>query len=183
MWAHFRSSWIGCLIFGSLLLSANAAAHHSFSVFDAETEIEIRGVVIDFKLRNPHSSFVLDGLVFSDGVRQSAGVERWEIEADAVAPMRTSGIDERTFLVDDPITVLANPHKQQGFRFARARSLTAKNGQEFLLGFRGSERVFSPTLQRMLGRDQGSTDIAVAGTGIRRIAGRWQQPLSARSAG
>lgn len=183
MQAFFVSRLSSIAVAGALLFASTSEGHHSFAVFDADTEIEIRGVVVDFKLRNPHSSIVLDGLVFVDGVRQGTGVERWEIEADASAPMRTSGIDEQTFQVGDPITVLANPNKQQGFRFARARSLTAKDGEEFLLGFRGSDRVYSPTLQRMLGREQRLTDVAVEGIGINRIAGRWQQPLSGRSAG
>ncbi|MGY8789556.1 MAG: DUF6152 family protein, partial [Pseudomonadales bacterium] len=38
-------------------------AHHSFSLhFDMSTRIEIRGTVVDFKLRSPHASMVVDGI-------------------------------------------------------------------------------------------------------------------------
>ena len=169
-------------VVGACFLVPPSQAHHSFSVFDAAKTVEIRGVVVDFKLRNPHSSFVIDGVAFVDGIPRERGVERWEIEADATAPMRTSGIDERTFSVGDRITIVANPHRQEGFRFARARSLSAADGEEFLLGFRGSDRVFSPTLQRMVGREpELATDVPNTRFGVERIAGRWQQPLPGRS--
>jgi hypothetical protein len=170
------------VIVGALFVAARSEAHHSFAVFDGDKTAEIRGIVVDFKLRNPHSSLVVDGLVFIDGIPQGRGAERWEIEADATAPMRTSGIDESTFRVGDPITILANPHKQPGFRFARARSLRAADGKEFLLGFRGSDRIYSPSLQRMLGRQPGLVaNVPKDRLGVGEIAGRWQQPLPSRS--
>lgn len=180
----FRRCLPTCAIVGALFQADRSEAHHSFAVFDGEKTAEIRGVVVDFKLRNPHSSLVVDGLVFVDGVPQGRGAERWEIEADATAPMRTSGIDESTFSVGDPITILANPHKQPGFRFARARSLRAADGKEFLLGFRGSDRIYSPTLQRMLGRQPGLVANAPDDRlDVDNVAGRWQQPLPVRSDG
>jgi hypothetical protein len=173
-----RGRLAGWVLAGILSLAGRAEAHHSFSVFDGEKTIEIRGVVVDFKLRNPHSSLVVDGLAFVDGVSQGRGAERWEIEADATAPMRTSGIDENTFRVGDPITIFANPHRQEGFHFARARSLNAADGKQYLLGFRGSDRIYNPTLQRMLGRESAlAANVSNNRGGIDRIAGRWQQPL------
>jgi hypothetical protein len=180
----FRRCLPACSIVGGLFPADRSEGHHSFAVFDGEMTAEIRGFVVDFKLRNPHSSLVVDGLVFVDGVPQGRGAERWEIEADATAPMRTSGIDESTFSVGDPITVLANPHRQPGFRFARARSLRAADGEEFLLGFRGSDRIYSPTLERMLGRQPGLIANAPDDRlGVDNVAGRWQQPLPVRSDG
>ena len=44
-----------------LALGANiAGAHHSTAVFTMDKVVELRGVVVDFKLRSPHSSFVVD---------------------------------------------------------------------------------------------------------------------------
>jgi hypothetical protein len=179
-----RGRLLGGVLAGIFLVSGRAGAHHSFSVFDAEKTLEIRGVVVDFKLRNPHSSLVVDGVAFTDGVAQGSRVERWEIEADATAPMRTSGIDENTFRVGDAITILANPHRQSGFLFARARALNAANGKEYLLGFRGSDRIYNPTLQRLVGRGPTpGASVPNNRSGVDRIAGRWQQPLSGRSDG
>jgi hypothetical protein len=175
------SSWI---VAGAWFVAGPSEAHHSFAVFDGAKTVEIRGAVVDFKLRNPHSSLVVDGLAFIDGVPQGRGAERWEIEADATAPMRTSGIDESSFRVGDAITILANPHRQEGFLFARARSLSTADGKEFLLGFRGSDRIYSPTLQRLVGRGpELAADVPNNRLGVDRIAGRWQQPLPGRSDG
>jgi hypothetical protein len=179
-----RSCLAGWVLAGTLSLAGHAEAHHSFSVFDGEKTVEIRGVVVDFKLRNPHSSFVVDGLAFVDGVAQGREAERWEIEADATAPMRTSGIDENTFRVGDPITIFANPHRQERFLFARARSLNSADGKQYLLGFRASDRIYNPTLQRMLGREPALVaNVSNDRAGVDRIAGRWQQPLPGRSDG
>jgi hypothetical protein len=179
-----RGRLAGRVLAGILSLAGRAEAHHSFSVFDGEKTVEIRGVVVDFKLRNPHSSLVVDGLAFVDGASQGRGAERWEIEADATAPMRTSGIDEDTFRVGDPITIVANPHREEGFLFARARSLNAADGKQYLLGFRGSDRIYNPTLQRMLGREPAlAANVSNNRAGVDRIAGRWQQPLPGRSDG
>ncbi len=179
-----RSRLADWVLAGILSLAGHAQAHHSFSVFDGDRTVEIRGVIVDFKLRNPHSSLVVDGLAFVDSVPQRREAERWEIEADATAPMRTSGIDENTFRVGDPITIFANPHRQEGFLFARARSLTAADGEQYLLGFRASDRIYNPTLQRMLGREPAVTANASNNrAGVGGIAGRWQQPLPGRSDG
>lgn len=159
------------------LLAARAEAHHSFAVFDRSRALEIRGVVVELRLRNPHSSLVVDGRAFVDGEPQSDAAERWEIEADASAAMQTSGIADETFRPGDPIVVTASPHRERP-RFAKASVLEAADGSRFELGFRGSSRVFSPSLRRALRLDP-AQDAAPAGPGtapLERIAGRWQQP-------
>jgi len=42
-----------------VLLAPLAAAHHSFAIYDMETEIEFVGVVDTVKFRNPHMSMTL----------------------------------------------------------------------------------------------------------------------------
>jgi hypothetical protein len=61
-------------------LSTYAAAHHSVTAnFDPLKKIEIRGAVVEFQLRSPHSSLVLDGIGVIDGVQQSTAPERLEV--------------------------------------------------------------------------------------------------------
>jgi len=43
----------------ALLLAPLAAAHHSFAIYDMQTEIEFVGVVDEVKFRNPHMSMTL----------------------------------------------------------------------------------------------------------------------------
>ena len=42
-----------------LALSAGASAHHSFAIYDMETNIEFEGVVETLKFRNPHMAMTL----------------------------------------------------------------------------------------------------------------------------
>ncbi len=58
------------------------------AIYDRGKTIEIRGTIANFKLRNPHSSFVIDRVRFAEGAAQSRALERWEIEADATAFMK-----------------------------------------------------------------------------------------------
>jgi hypothetical protein len=164
----------------SLCVAGSANAHHSTTVFDRDSIVEIRGAVVDFKLRNPHSSFVIDGLVFVDGIRQGTDVERWEIESDAAAPMRTYGIDADTFKPGDRVTIMAWPHRTPGYRFALASSLTTADGTAFLFRFRGSDRLFSPSLREAFGTAAPSEPTAVTSgsAGLGGISGRWQLPLT-----
>ena len=54
-----------------------AQAHHSFSLhFDMSRQMEIRGTVVDFKLRSPHASMVVDGISYIDGEPQETIAQR-----------------------------------------------------------------------------------------------------------
>lgn len=169
----------------ALALSALAPrfsqAHHSTAVFVLDKPIEIRGVVRDFKLRSPHSSFVVEGRVFADG-RAAGPVERWELEWEALPPLRTLGVDAASFKAGDAITVVASPHRDPAFKFAHAQVVTAADGSVY--GFDRSDRIYSPSLVKALADATGKTvsapptaSTAPAATGIARLAGRWQQPV------
>lgn len=172
------------------LLAVSAQAHHSMAIFDRTKTVEIRGTIVDFKLRNPHSSFVVDGVRFANGAAQGNAVERWEIEADATAFMRTAGMEADTFRAGDRVTIIAYPHRDPGFRFARAAELRTADGRQFDFGLRASARIFSPSLKRAAGarapnrraRDPAAPDLSAV-FGIDRLAGRWQQPLTLRAGG
>jgi hypothetical protein len=158
--------------------SITAHAHHSGAVFDLDTTIELRGVIVDFKLRSPHASFVIDGRVYSSGEPQGS-VERWEVEWESAPMLRTLEIEASTFAPDDEITIVAAPHRDRSFRFAHALSVVDAFGDEYVMA--NSNRLFSPSLRRAaaeVGSDrvtaESSEERAAAPAGL---AGRWQQPL------
>ena len=64
-----------------LWVSAPAAHHASYVYYDEDNRIQVRGTLVDVKLQNPHSLFVVEGSVFVDGRRQNESVDRWEIES------------------------------------------------------------------------------------------------------
>ena len=47
------------------VVAVSVQAHHSFTAhFDMASRIEIRGTVVDFKLRSPHGSMIVDGISY-----------------------------------------------------------------------------------------------------------------------
>src|SRR5215471_8774294 len=127
------------------VLGRPVQAHHSTAVFALDKMIELRGVVVDFKLRSPHSSLIVDARAFADGQSRGAGVERWEIEWDALAGLRTVGIEPSTFKPGDAVTIKGHPHRDPSFRFMHATAVTAANGKEYSIFT--SDRVYSPSFQ------------------------------------
>ena len=148
----------------ALTLAAQAGAHHSVTThFDMTRSIEIRGVVVDFKLRSPHASLVVDGQSYVDGVLQDATVQRWEIESSAAPGLRQMGITPDTFTAGETITVIAAPNRQSGFRFVNSSNFIDSDGTRY-------SRATAT-------RAQIATADAVADLqGLARMAGRWNAP-------
>ena len=138
-------------------------AHHSFTLnFDMSRQIEIRGTVVDFKLRSPHSSMVVDGISYVNGVAQESQPQRWEIESAAAAGLLRMGVREDTFQAGDSIVVIANPNREPGFRFVNSTNFD-KGGEHF-------SRANSTPYETV-------DSEALAGvSGISRLAGRWSSP-------
>jgi Family of unknown function (DUF6152) len=165
------------VVLHGLLLTSTTEAHHSAAVFDAEKEIELRGVVVDFKLRSPHSSFVVDARVFSkDGAPLDDHVARWEIESESVPVLRSYGVDASTFEAGDPITIRAAPHRDPSFRFAHSLAIVDAFGVEYVMA--NSNRLFSPSLRERAGDTPRPVVAPASADGIARLRGKWQQPLT-----
>ena len=151
-------------------------AHHSGAVFDLDTQIELRGVVVDFKLRSPHASFVVDAQVFEDDEPRTEAA-RWEVEWESAPMLQTLGIDSETFAVGDAITIVAVPHRDRAFRFAKALAVADAFGDEYVMA--NSERLFSPSLREAAAAlsDEPVSDDTPPVAASTSLAGRWQQPL------
>src|SRR5262249_2469252 len=113
-------------------LAVPATAHHSVTThFDMTRSIEVRGVVVDFKLRSPHASLIVDGQSYVDGVLQDEAVQRWEVESSAAPGLRAMGITPDTFKPGDAITVIAAPNRQSGFRFVNSSNFIDGKGTHY----------------------------------------------------
>lgn len=169
-----RSMVYRCASSALMLASFAAAAHHSITAnFDGSREVEIRGTVVDFKLRSPHSSVVVDGYAFIDGVQQSDGVERWEIESSAAPGLRQRGIGPDTFRPGDGIVVVGTPHRDSALKRANASDFRSPRGESF---GDGSAFRFHPQFRANLGLGP-PPHVEVTATGVERVAGRWQPPF------
>lgn len=156
----FHATWLAPLA----LMAAAVQAHHSVTAnFDVGREIEIRGTVIDFKLRSPHSSLVVRGIAYENGTALHDGARDWEIESGALKGLVNRGITADSMQPGDEIVVVGAPHR---------RGLDRANSSQFLAAD-GSPLGNSPG-----GARQGAaTDLVPPGlVGIERIAGRWRPP-------
>ena len=174
---------VRAVVLTALLVTGSAHAHHSAAVFDSDKVIELRGVVVDFQLRSPHSSFVIDARAFSkDGAEIGNGVARWEIESESVPVLRSYGIDAGTFEPGDTVTITAWPHRDPSFKFAHSLEIRDAFGGDYVMT--NSNRLYSPSVRAAAGvAPKRVAEAPAPASGIARLQGRWQQPFTRFGAG
>ena len=106
------------LLAGVLLGAAAlpALAHHSFSMFDAQKEVVLKGKVKDFQWSTPHTWIQLD-------VTDATGkVVEWSIEGGSPNLVGRQGWKRNTFKPGDAVEITVHPLRdgQPGGSFVRA---------------------------------------------------------------
>jgi hypothetical protein len=89
---------------GALALSAAPIlAHHSFAMFDREHQVDLEGVVQEFRFVNPHSFIYLV-------VKQEDGsTVTWSLEGQSPAALVRSGWTGKTLKVGDELKMRIAP--------------------------------------------------------------------------
>jgi hypothetical protein len=89
---------------GALLMTGRAvSAHHSFSMFEYGSSIEIEGTVQEFRYVNPHSFIVLK-------VKEKDGrVATWTLEGQPTAMLEREGWTRSTLKPGDQIKATIAP--------------------------------------------------------------------------
>ncbi|MDH3441445.1 MAG: DUF6152 family protein [Gammaproteobacteria bacterium] len=85
------------------LAGGSAAAHHSFSVFNMETEISITGIVKEVQWTNPHI------WIWVDVADESGSVVTWGLEGMSPNFLARRGWSRTTLQSGDEITVSLRP--------------------------------------------------------------------------
>ena len=85
--------------------TASADAHHSFSVFDMQTNKELEGEVVEFQWTNPHTWTWID-VTNADGTKT-----RWGLEGMSPNYLGRRGWTKNTFKPGDRIKVVIWPLK------------------------------------------------------------------------
>jgi hypothetical protein len=90
---------------GLVLLSMTSAviAHHSFAMFDTAHQIEISGVVKEFRYANPHSVWVVE-VNGPDGISKD-----WVLEGPPPGIMARQGVTANTFRPGDAFKGTISP--------------------------------------------------------------------------
>ena len=92
---------VGLSILG--LITTSASAHHSFSVFNMQTEIEITGVVKEVQWTNPHI------WVWVDVTGEDGEVVTWGLEGMSPNFLARRGWTRTTLEPGDEVTVALRP--------------------------------------------------------------------------
>ena len=86
-----------------------ASAHHSFgATYDVNKKIELKGKLVQFVYRNPHSFVNID-------VPDASGMpQRWSLEWGGTAQLANAGVKRDSLKLGDQVTIVANPSRVNG---------------------------------------------------------------------
>lgn len=110
------------VLLSTFLAAQPLVAHHSFVAFDLESEAFVRGTVMEFQFRNPHTYLFVD-VPLGDGQ-----VESWRIEGETRNDLFRNGWRDDSFQPGDVVTVRAQPAKDPTRRYARLLSIEKADG-------------------------------------------------------
>ena len=96
----------GLLLATLTALTAPAAAHHSFAIYDMTQNIEFDGVVESLKMRNPHMAMTLT-VTKPDGTKQTIDF----VEGAPANMIVRMGLNPADIAVGKPIKAIGAPRK------------------------------------------------------------------------
>ncbi len=94
----------------ALVVAATAPirAHHSFAMFDMNTNVTYEGKVVEYKWQNPHTHIIIQ---VPPSAKDQASVGTWDVEGGSTNIMTRQGWNKITYKAGDPITVVGHPMK------------------------------------------------------------------------
>lgn len=103
-----------------------AWAHHSFAAaYDLDQPITVQGVIVQVRLENPHSWFLLD-------VKDPSGkVERWAFEAGTPSGMIRNGYKPNVIKQGAQVTIKGFRARDASQKRGMLRQLITADGQVF----------------------------------------------------
>lgn len=148
-----------CSIMGAAIVVAwpqVSTAHHSFAThYDPTRSMDLRGTVVEFSFRSPHSFLYLES---ADANGDSV---TWEIEMASIPLLRRFGISSDTFKPGDLVSVNVWPNRVEGNPLVW--------GQGYITADSRSLGEFPPTPE--------VESVYLAASGIERLQGRWRVPV------
>jgi hypothetical protein len=120
-------------VVGILTMAMASYAHHSFAAtYDESKTMEIKGKIVAFQFRNPHSFVTVE-------VTEASGKKvRWGVEGPGSTQLANSGIQNDTLRYGDEVVVSGNPSRSPGESKLRLRTMKRPDG--FSFGFTEEQR-------------------------------------------
>jgi hypothetical protein len=111
------------LIFGA---AAPSLAHHAFAAhYDMQKPITVQGTLVEVRLTNPHSWFVLE-------VKEADGsTSRWQFEAGTPSGMIRNGYKAAEMPKGSVVTINGFHGRDQSKNVGMLRQLTTAGGKTF----------------------------------------------------
>ena len=94
---------LACAAAGAVAVSA----HHSFSMFEMEKDVEYSGIVTEWKWQNPHVHFTM--LVKAGTGVPAETVGTWDVEGGSVNIMGRQGWTRASYKPGDAIRLVGHP--------------------------------------------------------------------------
>jgi hypothetical protein len=118
-----------------LLAGAASYAHHSYaSTYDVRQEVTLKGKLVQFVYRNPHT------FVHVQAPDENGQMQRWAVEWGGTTQLDRSGVTRDTLKVGDDVVIVARPSRVQGEYRALMVKLT-RPSDGFTWGTRTGEAV------------------------------------------
>lgn len=109
---------------GGLALPAQSIAHHSFAAeFDADSPIELTGIVTSVKWTNPHTFFYIDVET------ENGDWENWALELGSPNGLMRRGWTRNSLKIGDTVSVTGS-RARDGSLKGNARSVVLASGQQ-----------------------------------------------------
>jgi len=89
-------------LFGAVLASGSASAHHSYAMFDNSQTLTVAATVVTWQWTNPH--------VFLEVVDNASGMH-WDLESASPSILSRGGVARNTFKAGDKLTVKMHPRR------------------------------------------------------------------------
>jgi hypothetical protein len=120
-------------LLGLLAMTVVSYGHHSFAAtYDEAKTIDIKGKIVVFSFRNPHSFITVE-------VTDDKGKKvRWGVEGPGSTQLANSGIQNDTLRYGDEVVITGNPSRSPGEPKLRLRTMRRPDGFNF--GFTEEQR-------------------------------------------
>jgi hypothetical protein len=119
-------------VFAILAAAITASAHHSFAAtYDESKTIEIKGKVVVFSFRNPHSLITVE-------VTEKGAKRRWAVEGPGSTQLANTGVQNDTLKYGDEVVITGSPSRTPDEPKMRMRTIKRPDG--FSYGFTADQQ-------------------------------------------